>query len=47
MQAKFGGELFPAHMDVGDSTRYLEFLQHDRDGGPKGVVRLDLGELAK
>ena len=47
MKAKFGGELFPAHMDAGGGTRYLEFFQHDRNGKPKGIVRLDLGELAQ
>ena len=45
MKAQFGGELFPASADTGAGETFLEFLQHDRNGTPKGIVKLDLRKL--
>lgn len=45
MKARFGGELFPASADAGNGETFLEFFQHDRNGTPKGIVKLDLRKL--
>ncbi|WP_395140267.1 DUF6932 family protein [Armatimonas sp.] len=45
MKARFGGELFPANAGAGNGEDFLEFFQHDRNGIPKGIVRLDLRRL--
>ena len=43
---KFGGELFLAHGPADSSGhRFLDFFQRDRDGRPKGIVAINLGEL--
>lgn len=45
---RFGGELFPsiAPAEPG-GTRFLEFFQRDRETGePKGIIEIDLGDLA-
>ena len=45
-KAQFGGEFFPAQLPEGLSGRtFLDFFQRDRDGGPKGIVALDLESL--
>ena len=46
-KAKFGGELFPASAEEGQSKSvFLDFFQTDRDtGDQKGIVALDLGGL--
>jgi hypothetical protein len=45
MKVRFGGELFPASADAGNGETFLEFFQHDRNGVPKGIVKLDLRKL--
>ena len=44
-KAKYQGELFPASgkADVTGKT-YLDFFQIDRNGNPKGIVAINLGE---
>lgn len=43
---RFGGELFPAELAAEPAgTRFLDYFQMDRDGEPKGIVRIDLEEL--
>lgn len=45
---RFGGELFPsiAAAEPG-GTRFLDFFQCDRETGePKGIIEIDLGDLA-
>ena len=45
-KAKFGGELFPAHVEAAAGYNYLEFFQLDSDSGEaKGVVALDIQRL--
>ncbi len=45
-KARFGGEFFPASAVADESGRtFLEFFQQDRDGNPKGIVKLDLERL--
>lgn len=45
-KAKFGGELFLAEFMADAKGRtYLEFLQEDRDGNPKGIILVDLRRL--
>ncbi len=45
-KAQFGGEFFPASAVADESGRtFLEFFQQDRDGNPKGIVKLDLERL--
>ena len=44
-KAAFGGEFFIAEGAAApDGTRYFEFFQRARDGTPKGVVALTIGE---
>lgn len=45
MKAKYLGELFPATALAAPGIRFAEFFQQDRDGNPKGVVRLALESL--
>ena len=45
MKAKYGGELFPATEAAAPGTLYRDFFQWDRNGVPKGLVRIDLGSL--
>jgi hypothetical protein len=46
-KARFGGELFLstsiADLDTGED--YLTFFQTDREGNPKGIIKLDLAKL--
>lgn len=45
-KARFGCEFFPADWRADHTGRtFLEFFQQDRDGTPKGIVRLDLERL--
>jgi hypothetical protein len=46
-KAKYGGEFFPAESAADPfGTRFLEFLQHDKQtGDPKGIIAIDLGGL--
>ncbi|MDP1647320.1 MAG: hypothetical protein Q8M01_03840 [Rubrivivax sp.] len=44
---KFEGELFIAATQADElGTRFLDFFQRDRDGRPKGIIQIDLEELA-
>jgi hypothetical protein len=45
MKLKYFGELFPDHHQADDLYTYREFFQSDRDGAPKGVVRLLMESL--
>jgi hypothetical protein len=45
MKARFRGEAFPAEYNAAGWEPYEEFFQHDEDGKPKGIVKLDLGTL--
>ena len=46
-KGRFGGELFPAQAPADSSgALFLDFFQHDRDGNAKGIVKIDLGDLA-
>ena len=43
---KFGGEMFLAHGPADSAGhRFVDFFQGDRDGQPKGIVAINLGEL--
>jgi hypothetical protein len=46
-KARFGGELFLstsiADLDTGED--FLTFFQTDREGNPKGIIKLDLAKL--
>lgn len=44
-KARFGGELFPASNLATFRETFLEFFQHDRNGRPKGIVKLDLRKI--
>lgn len=44
-KARFGGELFPASNLATLRETFLEFFLHDRNGRPKGIVKLDLRKL--
>jgi hypothetical protein len=45
---KFGGELFLAQAvaDPRSGAQFLDFFQRDRDGNPKGIVKIDLEGVA-
>jgi hypothetical protein len=44
-KAKYLGEFFPAEAQADSVGRtFLEFFQNDRNGNPKGIVAIDLGE---
>ena len=45
MKAKYLGDLFPATAEAAPGTRFTEFFQQDRDGNPKGLIRLTLRNL--
>jgi hypothetical protein len=45
-RAAFGGELFLMDWPAAPGETFLEFFQHDRDGLPKGIVRLDPREVS-
>lgn len=46
-KAKFGGELFIGATPADAlGTRFLAFFQADRDGRPKGIVEIDLKDIA-
>lgn len=46
-KAKYGGELFLADWEAEPlGPLFRDFFQQDRDGNPKGIVVLDLKELA-
>jgi hypothetical protein len=44
---RFGGELFPAQAIADFKTKetFLDFFQTDREGNPKGIVKLELAKL--
>lgn len=45
-KAKYQGELFPTSWIAdGAGKTYLDFFQIDRNGNPKGIVAINLGEL--
>ena len=47
-KAKFGGEFFPSGIQAGPSGKtFLEFFQIDREGNPKGLVRLNLKDMMR
>lgn len=41
MKKKYGGELFPAGSPAAPGKTFREFFQQDREGRPKGIVRID------
>jgi hypothetical protein len=45
MKAKYLGELFVVTATAALGVQFGEFFQKDRDGNPKGVIRIDLGSL--
>ena len=45
MKAKYLGELFPAAWHAEPGVPFAKFFQRDRDGIPKGLVRLELRNL--
>jgi hypothetical protein len=46
-KAKFGGELFPADKPTAlTGVTHLDFFQKDRDGYPKGIISIILGDRA-
>lgn len=45
MKTKYSGELFPATFYAAPGVRFREFFQRDKNGIPKGVVRLNLRDL--
>ena len=45
MQAKYGGELFPADARADIDISYRDFFQKDRDDIPKGIIEIDPREL--
>ncbi len=45
MKAEFYGELYPEQYLADDEYTFREFFQTDRDGIPKGVVRLRLDSI--
>ncbi len=46
-KARFEGEFFLATTGAdGLGTRFLDFFQHDRNGRPKGIVQLELKDMA-
>jgi hypothetical protein len=45
-KARYGGELFPAEIAAEPfGTTFLDYFQRDRDGEPKGIIAIALGEL--
>jgi hypothetical protein len=45
MKSKYLGELFPATALAAPGVLYRDFFMKDRNGVPKGVVHIDLGNL--
>lgn len=45
MKSKYLGELFPATSSAEPGVLFRDFFQSDRNGVPKGIVRIDLGTL--
>lgn len=45
MKSKYLGELFPATAAAAPGILYRDFFMKDRNGVPKGVVKIDLGSL--
>ena len=45
MKSKYLGELFPATSSAEPGVLFHDFFQSDRNGTPKGIVRIDLGTL--
>lgn len=46
-KAKFEGEMFIAATQADTlGTRFLDFFQLDRDGRPKGIIQIDLEDIA-
>ena len=45
MKEKYAGELFPASFFAAPGVRFREFFQFDRNGRPKGTVRIALRSL--
>jgi hypothetical protein len=41
MKKKCGGEMFPAGSSAAPGRTFREFFQQDREGRPKGIVRID------
>ena len=46
-KGRYMGELFPASITADDDGfSFLDFFQRDREeGGPKGIIAIDLGDL--
>ena len=45
MKTKYGGELFPASMPASPGVPYLDFVQQDWNGTPKGIGELHPGNF--
>ena len=45
-RAKFGGELFPNVVEAQSGLAFSEFFQNERDGGRKGIVVIEIGDMA-
>lgn len=45
-KARFGGELLPNVTEAGSGLRFSEFFRNERDTGRKGIIVLQIGELA-
>lgn len=45
-KARFGGELLPNVTEAGSGLTFSEFFRHERDTGRKGIVVVQIGELA-
>ena len=41
MKQKYGGEMFPAGSPAAPGKTFSAFFQLDREGRPKGIVRID------
>lgn len=40
MKAEYEGELFASDWDAAAGVPFLDFFQHDRDGNPKGLIKI-------
>jgi hypothetical protein len=45
-KARFGGELLPNVTEAGSGLTFSEFFRNERDSGRKGIIVLQIGELA-
>jgi hypothetical protein len=45
-KARFGGELLPNVTEGGSGLTFSEFFRNERDTGRKGIIVLQIGEMA-